>query len=75
MSSILLMVLIIISLTAIFCSSVFRSGIKNPQALEPLCNRDLSDSKQFNLSELDESLCIIKSSRNKFIQKQPFPQR
>jgi len=75
MSSILLIVLIIISLTVTFCSSTFQSGIKNSKALERLYTQDLSDLKQFNLPESDKSFVLIKSSRNIFVQKPPFPQR
>ena len=75
MSSILLIALIIISLAVTSRSSVFQSRIKNSDALKFLYTKDLSGSKQFNLCASDKSFGIIKSSRNTFIQKQPFPQR
>lgn len=75
MSSLLLILLIIISLTVTFCSSTFQSGIINSKALKLFYTKDLPDLKQFNLSGLDKSFGIIKSSRNTFIQKPPFPQR
>lgn len=53
----------------------FQSGIKNPTPLKHLFTLDLSDFKQFNLLKSDKFLCIIKISRNTFIQKPPFPQR
>jgi hypothetical protein len=71
----LLIVLIIISLTVIFSNSIFQSGIKYSKSLETLYNKDLSGSRQCNFPEFDKFLCIIKSSRNNFIQKPPFPQR
>ncbi len=75
MSAILLIILIIISLTVTFRNRLFQSRIKNSLPLEHLFTIDFSDFKQFNLSESDKSLCIIKISRNTFIQKPPFPQR
>jgi len=75
MSTILLIILIIVSLTVTFRNSLFQSRIKNPSTLEHIFTIDLSDFKQFTLSESDKSLCIIKISRNTFIQKPPFPQR
>jgi len=75
MSSILLMILIIISLAAIFNSSAFQSGIKKSTLLKHLLTLNLSDFKQFSLLKSDKFLGIIKISRNTFILKPPFPQR
>ncbi len=62
MSTILLIILIIVSLTVTFRNSLFQSRIKNPSPLEHIFTKDLSDFKQFTLSESDKSLCIIKSA-------------
>lgn len=75
MSAILLMILIIVSLNVTFRNRLFQSRINYCLPLEHLITIYLSDFKQFNLSQLDKSLCILKISRNTFIQKQPFPQR
>ncbi|PKP12548.1 MAG: hypothetical protein CVU08_09965 [Bacteroidetes bacterium HGW-Bacteroidetes-3] len=75
MSSILLIVFIIISIAVTFCDSAFQSSIKISMALKYFYTKDLPDLKQHNLLESGKFLCIIKSSRNTFIQKPPFPQR
>ena len=75
MSSLLLIILIIISLIVTFCNNAFQSGIKNHTPLELLFTIYLSDFKQHNFLKSDKYICIIKISRNLFIQKQPFPQR
>lgn len=62
MSSILLIALIIISQTVIFCNSAFQSGIKNSKALEATYNMGLPYLNQFNLIRLDKPICILKAA-------------